>query len=80
MSTNARREALAALERADEETRERLLAADAKRAEARELLAEADAKLAEEIARATEEGWTQIRIGETLGISRQRVAQLRDGK
>jgi DNA-directed RNA polymerase specialized sigma24 family protein len=77
---SARKEALAALERADEETRERLLEADAKRAEIRGLLEAADAKLAEEIARASEEGWTQVRIGETLGISRQRVAQLRDGK
>lgn len=75
--SNSRKEALAALERADAETRERLMAADAEVAEARAALEEAENKRSAEILRASEEGWTLQRIGDVLGLSRQRIAQLR---
>lgn len=65
--------------RADAETRERLLAADGELARVRAEMDEARAALSRAVGLAVEDGWSLVRIAETLGISRQRVGQLRSG-
>jgi len=78
---DARRQARELTERADEATRKRLLDADAAVAEAEAHTRAMRIARAEAIARAMEDdGWTLVRIGEVLGITRQRVGQLRRGE
>lgn len=80
-ANNARQAANDAVERADEATRERLLAADARVTAAEAELKAARAARGEEIAKALEDdGWSLTRIGDVLGITRQRVGQLRRGE
>jgi DNA-directed RNA polymerase specialized sigma24 family protein len=76
---DARRAAQEAVARADRETAERLLAAEARRQEVRTELAEADAELSRAVNLAVEDGWTLARIAECLGMSRQRIGQLKTG-
>jgi len=76
-----RAEARRLTEEADRATRDRLLALDADVAAAQVALDDARKRRAEGIARAMEDdGWTLQRIGDTLGITRQRVGQLRRGE
>jgi DNA-directed RNA polymerase specialized sigma subunit len=78
---SARQQARSWQERADAEVAERLMSADAEVAAAR---AELEAKIAartEAIARAMDdEGWTLARIAKVLGLTPQRVSQLRKGQ
>lgn len=66
---------------ADEGTAQRLLDADARVSEALAEVELARIARAEVIARAIDDdGWTLARIGEVLGVTRQRVGQLRKGE
>jgi DNA-directed RNA polymerase specialized sigma subunit len=80
-NSSAREQARTWQERADAEVAERLTAVDAEVAAAR---AELEAKIAartEAIARAMDdEGWTLARIAKVLGLTPQRVSQLRKGQ
>lgn len=79
--SSAREQARTWQERADAEVAERLTAVDAEVAAARAALDEKLAARTEVIARAMDdEGWTLARIGKVLGLSPQRVSQLRKGQ
>lgn len=76
--SESRQQARSWKERADAETAERLRVADTDVAAARVALEEAMAQRARVIAETMEdEGWTLARVADVLGISKQRVWQLR---
>lgn len=78
---SAREQARALAEQADAELTESLRQADADVAAARAALDQAMAARAGLIARAIEdEGWTQRRIATELGVSMQRVSQIKRGR
>jgi hypothetical protein len=68
---------LAALDRLDEEVAERLQAAQARVAAAEAELIESKRVRYEVIGEAMAARWSQSRIGEHLGLTKQRVAQIR---
>lgn len=73
-----REQALTALDRHDREIAERLTAGNDAVRQAEEATREAKEIRAGLIGEAIAAGWTMTRIGEQLGLSKQRVAQLRD--
>jgi uncharacterized small protein (DUF1192 family) len=72
-----RKQAVDALQRHDVETHDRLAGAQAEVARLQAELAEAKAIRFAVIEEAMTEGWTQARVGRALGMTRQRVGQLR---
>jgi DNA-directed RNA polymerase specialized sigma subunit len=76
----AREQALEAVARADEETRTNLLDADARVAAAQAELEQARAGRASAVSTAMEEGWTLVRVADVLGVTHQRVSQLKRGE
>jgi hypothetical protein len=76
----SRKQALDALQRCDHETDDRLSSAQATVKRLQDELAEAKAIRLALIEEALTEGWTQARVGRALGMTRQRVAQLRAGR
>lgn len=73
-----REQAVTALERHDNEVRDRLRGGQDAVRQAEEALTEAKEIRAGLIVEAIEAGWSMNRIGDELGLSKQRVAQLRD--
>ena len=72
-----REEALRVLEQLRLETAERLRAAQAAVVAAERAVVDAKTVRAGVIGEAADEGWSQAAIGAELGVSKQRVAQLR---
>lgn len=73
----SREQALHALERHDREIHDRLASAQAEVARLQDELANAKVIRLGLIEEALTEGWTQVKVGQALGMTRQRVAQLR---
>lgn len=74
----SREAALAALARHEQETDERLREAQAKVTRLQAELDEAKDMRRGVIEEALAQGWTQAKVGRALGVTRQRVAQLRN--
>lgn len=75
----SRQQAIDALQRHEHETHERLSGAQATVKRLEDELAEAKTIRLALIEEALGEGWTQAKVGRAIGMTRQRVAQLRAG-
>jgi hypothetical protein len=80
MPSPKRAQALAALERLNAEIDERLRTAQARVQELQAELEEAKQVRSAVVEEALSEGWSQARVGRSMGLTRQRVAQIRGGQ
>jgi 2-keto-4-pentenoate hydratase len=79
MPSPKRAQALAALERLNAEIDERLRSAQTRVHELQAELEEAKRVRSAVVEEALSEGWSQAQVGRSMGITRQRVAQIRGG-
>jgi 2-keto-4-pentenoate hydratase len=79
MPSAKRTQALAALERLNAEIDERLRSAQTRVHELQAELEEAKRVRSAVVEEALSEGWSQAQVGRSMGITRQRVAQIRGG-
>jgi chromosome segregation ATPase len=80
MPSPKRAQALAALERLNAEIDERLRSAQTRVQELQAELEEAKQVRSAVVEEALGEGWSQARVGRSMGLTRQRVAQIRGGQ